>query len=184
MDFVHGKHTLAVVYRRLKCVSAMSLMTQCTQLGGNERILSFNDLTLTCFACDLSVMGRADTNDSWVVARLVFPSLGTGELHHVIAYSAFTHSLTHSLTHHHHHHHHHHHNRLLKYLTFSSHQQGKLCGLCLLNTTLITNRMPKALILIADGSEEIEFVTPYDGMCCRGWARYSEDVNTDILPQS
>lgn len=23
--------------------------------------------------------------------------------------------------------------------------------------------MPKALILIADGSEEIEFVTPYDG---------------------
>jgi len=26
---------------------AMSLMTQCTQLGGNERILSFNDLTWT-----------------------------------------------------------------------------------------------------------------------------------------
>lgn len=25
--------------------------------------------------------------------------------------------------------------------------------------------MPKALILIADGSEEIEFVTPYDGTC-------------------
>lgn len=25
-------------------------------------------------------------------------------------------------------------------------------------------KMPKALILIADGSEEIEFVTPYDGM--------------------
>lgn len=24
--------------------------------------------------------------------------------------------------------------------------------------------MPKALLLIADGSEEIEFVTPYDGM--------------------
>jgi protein DJ-1 len=24
--------------------------------------------------------------------------------------------------------------------------------------------MPKALILVADGSEEIEFVTPYDGM--------------------
>jgi putative intracellular protease/amidase len=24
--------------------------------------------------------------------------------------------------------------------------------------------MPKALILLADGSEEIEFVTPYDGM--------------------
>lgn len=23
--------------------------------------------------------------------------------------------------------------------------------------------MPKALILVADGSEEIEFVTPYDG---------------------
>jgi hypothetical protein len=23
---------------------------------------------------------------------------------------------------------------------------------------------PKALILVADGSEEIEFVTPYDGM--------------------
>lgn len=27
--------------------------------------------------------------------------------------------------------------------------------------------MPKALILVADGSEEIEFVTPYDGMSCR-----------------
>jgi len=99
--------------------------------------------------------------------------------------------LTHSLTHHHYHYHYHHHNQLLKYLNFSSHQQGKLCGLYLLNTTLITNRMPKALILIADGSEEIEFVTPYDGMCCRcrGWARrnksgYSENVNTDILPQS
>jgi hypothetical protein len=25
------------------------------------------------------------------------------------------------------------------------------------------NRMPKALILVTDGSEEIEFVTPYDG---------------------
>lgn len=24
--------------------------------------------------------------------------------------------------------------------------------------------MPKALLLIADGSEEMEFVTPYDGM--------------------
>lgn len=24
--------------------------------------------------------------------------------------------------------------------------------------------MPKALLLVADGSEEIEFVTPYDGM--------------------
>ena len=24
--------------------------------------------------------------------------------------------------------------------------------------------MPKALILVADGSEEIEFVTPYDGI--------------------
>jgi hypothetical protein len=28
-----------------------------------------------------------------------------------------------------------------------------------------TAKMPKALILIADGSEEIEFVTPYDGEC-------------------
>jgi hypothetical protein len=26
--------------------------------------------------------------------------------------------------------------------------------------------MPSALILIADGSEEIEFVTPYDGKLC------------------
>lgn len=26
--------------------------------------------------------------------------------------------------------------------------------------------MPSALILIADGSEEIEFVTPYDGTRC------------------
>lgn len=27
------------------------------------------------------------------------------------------------------------------------------------------SNMPKALILVADGSEEIEFVTPYDGKC-------------------
>ena len=26
---------------------------------------------------------------------------------------------------------------------------------------------PKALLLVADGSEEIEFVTPYDGKCFR-----------------
>jgi hypothetical protein len=25
------------------------------------------------------------------------------------------------------------------------------------------SKMPKALILVADGSEEMEFVTPYDG---------------------
>jgi hypothetical protein len=28
----------------------------------------------------------------------------------------------------------------------------------------LKDKMPKALILVADGSEEIEFVTPYDGM--------------------
>ncbi len=31
--------------------------------------------------------------------------------------------------------------------------------------------MPKALILIADGSEEIEFVTPYDGKSLTGLIR-------------
>jgi putative intracellular protease/amidase len=32
--------------------------------------------------------------------------------------------------------------------------------------------MPKALILVADGSEEIEFVTPYDGKSLRAIESY------------
>ena len=33
------------------------------------------------------------------------------------------------------------------------------------NTLDITTKMSRALILVANGSEEIEFVTPYDGTC-------------------
>jgi protein DJ-1 len=32
--------------------------------------------------------------------------------------------------------------------------------------------MPKALILVTDGSEEIEFVTPYDGTSIQSSSRY------------
>jgi len=44
-------------------------------------------------------------------------------------------------------------------LGYSSHRQSIAANVT--NLSLFT--MPSALILIADGSEEIEFVTPYDG---------------------
>jgi protein DJ-1 len=36
--------------------------------------------------------------------------------------------------------------------------------------------MPKALILVADGSEEIEFVTPYDGKSPTAYKPHSPSV--------
>jgi hypothetical protein len=39
--------------------------------------------------------------------------------------------------------------------------------------------MPKALILVADGSEEIEFVTPYDGKL-----KLISDIHIDLAPAS
>ena len=45
------------------------------------------------------------------------------------------------------------------------------------------NRMPSAIILLADGSEEIEFVTPYDGTI-PFLPIENTPPNTDIMSQS
>ncbi|CBX93030.1 hypothetical protein IAQ61_008758 [Plenodomus lingam] len=46
-----------------------------------------------------------------------------------------------------------------------------------LKTSIVSSTMPKALIFVADGSEEIEFVTPYDVLTRAGFEVTSVGVN-------
>ena len=54
---------------------------------------------------------------------------------------------------------------------------------------LISRKMPSALILITDGSEELEFVTPYDGEKCESFTVLNPESSilgkliTTILPR-